>query len=296
MNKYAFLLTVLLLLGCKSTQTVVVVSNQLPTDIHQLTYPLPVQPAISAHRGGKYIDSYPENCLETFQYITKDYVMIIECDVAQTADGTLILMHDNSIDRTTASTGKVANLPYSEIQNLTLLDHNGKATPYRIPTLEKVLQWAEGRAILSLDIKRTVDREKLLNLLKANGADTYSEIITYNYESAVYYAENAPEYRLSVGIRNEEELQNYLQSDIAKSSLKPFVGTRRKDKAFYDRLHDMGLVVTLGTLGNIDQQAQAKGYQIYDTLVQQGVDVFATDYPLEVAKYYYGNKQSSGLK
>lgn len=283
------LLPLILLVSCRQTQPVQKVASiqALPTNIHQLTYPLPVQPGISAHRGGKYIDGYPENCLETFQHITKDYVLIIECDVAQTADGTLILMHDNTIDRTTPGTGKVEDLPYTDLKDLTLEDHTGKPTPYTIPTLEQVLQWAHGHALLSLDVKRTVDRAQLIALLQANNAHTYSEIITYNYESAVYYSQHAPEYRLSVGIRNEEELQNYLQSDIAKSSLKPFVGTRRKEQAFYSRLHEEGLVVTLGTLGNIDEQAKARGYKIYEELIAQGVDVFATDYPLEVAAHFY---------
>ena len=255
--------------------------------IADLTYPLAKQPLLSAHRGGKYIDNYPENCLETFQHIARKCPLIIECDVASTADGVLVLMHDNSIDRTTSGTGKLSRQNWSDLQSLTLTDHSGKPTKYHIPKLADVLAWAQGRAILSLDIKNGTDKAALITLLKKYEAHKYVEIITYDRSSAMYYQKHAPEYILSVNIRNSQELQWYQDGDFDMSKLKPFVGTRRKDKQFYNQLHDAGLLVTLGTLGNIDQQAQKKGRAVYDELIQQGVDVFATDYPLLLMDYYY---------
>ena len=213
--------------------------------------------------------------------------MIIECDIAQTKDSILIFMHDDAVDRTTNGTGKVQNLTWEELAKLKLKDHQDNLTPYHIPTLKDVLAWAPGHAILSLDIKKTVDRELLIKVLKDYNADQFSEIITYNYEAAEYYSQYAPAYRLSVNIRNEEELDLYLSSGIPVHNLKPFVGTRRKDADFYKKLHEHGLIVTLGTLGNIDEQARAKGYKVYEQLLEDGVDIFATDYPLEVAEYFY---------
>ncbi len=277
-------------IGCKQSSLAIEtepITAQLPHNIHDVLYPLPVKPAISAHRGGKHIDNYPENCLETFVHISKDHNLIIECDVAQTKDGRLIFMHDDAIDRTTNGTGKVVNLDWVEIENLILKDHRGEDTEFGVPTLSEVLSWAKGHAILSLDIKRSVDRALLIEELKKHNADEFSEIITYNFESAKYYSENAPAYRLSVGIRNMEELERYLSSDIPLHNLKPFVGTRRKDADFYSKLHEHNMIVTLGTLGNIDEQAKAKGFHVYEKLIEEGVDVFATDDPLEVAEYFY---------
>lgn len=285
-----FLFFILSFCSCRQSNLAVkkvVGNNVLASDIKQIKYPLDIKPAISAHRGGKYIIGYPENCLETFKHITKEYTMIIECDVAQTKDGKLIFMHDDAIDRTTTGSGKVTNLNWPEIRSTNLKDHTGRLTDFKVSTLEEVLSWAKGNAILSLDIKRSVDREKLISLLDKYEAHTYSEIITYSYDAAQYYAENAPKYTLSVGIRNMEELNRYLNSDMDIANLKPFVGTRRKDASFYEKLHRRGMIVTLGTLGNIDEQAKARGYKIYEKLIAEGVDVFATDYPLEVAEYFY---------
>ena len=48
---------------------------------------------ISAHRGGKGMEGYPENCLETMQYVkTQIPNAIYEVDIAQSADGVLLLM------------------------------------------------------------------------------------------------------------------------------------------------------------------------------------------------------------
>ena len=90
-------------------------------------------PNISVHRGGKGLKNYPENCLETIQYINDSISAIFEVDVAQTKDGQLILMHDNSIDRTTNGSGSVKNLTYDEIKNYNLIDDFGNQTNFKIP-------------------------------------------------------------------------------------------------------------------------------------------------------------------
>lgn len=291
-HSFVALFVFVICIGCKGLGPKNVTDNPPSSNIfnvNNLTYPLDKKPLVSAHRGGKHIDDYPENCLETFQYISEEYPMIIECDVAQTKDGVLILMHDDAVDRTTDGQGKVINQEWEQLSKLYLKDHRDKKTTYRIPLLKDVLTWAEGKVVLSLDIKRSVDRDKLVEILKKHKAHEYAEIITYNFESAQYYQDNAPKYILSVGIRNDREYDQYTKSSINLKKLKPFVGTRRKDADFYKKLHDAGFLVTLGTLGNIDQQAKARGYKIYDDLLSQGVDIFATDYPLEVMDHFHKN-------
>ncbi|HMQ08281.1 MAG TPA: glycerophosphodiester phosphodiesterase family protein [Saprospiraceae bacterium] len=255
------------------------------TDI--TTYPLPFVPLISAHRGGRYIEGFPENCLETFQYITSKYDFIIEMDIVMSSDSVLYLMHDRSLERTTNGYGSSFNQSWDYISGLYLKDSKGLLTTYKVPTLETVLQWADGNALLSLDIKRGTDRKLLLKLLYQFEAYRFAEIITYSAEEVTFYKEHAPEFILSANVRNEDEINRVLATGINKDRIKPFLGTSRKSHTFIQTLHDIGWVTTLGTLGNIDAQAQARGFRIYDELIEMGVDIFATDYPLEVAQYYY---------
>lgn len=255
-----------------------------------MSYPLNTSPLISAHRGGKYIDDYPENCLETFRYVTSTCPLIIECDVAATADGELVLMHDKTIDRTTNGSGPISSLTMADLNKLSLLDHLGNTTRYRIPKLEDVLTWAKGNAILSLDIKGSIDRKELLTQLRKHRAHEYAIIITYDVESAAYYQQEAPEYTLSANIRNFDELRRYQDANFDLSKLQAFVGTRRKETFFYEKLHSEGLLTIHGTMGNLDKQAQATGPKLYDRILDQGADIFATDYPLDLVQYYYCGK------
>lgn len=261
-------------------------------DVRTLTYPLPATPLISAHRGGKHIDNYPENCLETFQHLAEvgeKIKFIIECDIAQSADGIFFLMHDNTLDRTTTGSGKAATKDWEYIKALKLKDHRGIRTSFNPPLLSDVLKWAKNRAYLALDIKGSLDRNKLLKELGEHRAFNYAEIITYNLKDAKFFYERAPEFMLSVGIMNEKGLDRALDTGIPTNRMKAFVGTRRKSADFISLLHEQKIIATLGTLGNIDGQAKARGFKIYDELIENGIDVFATDYPLEVYSYYYNN-------
>ncbi len=71
------------------------------------------KPLISAHRGGPVI-AYAENAIRTFQRSVEAGAAIIECDVRQTKDGYLILMHDRSLDRTTTGRGDVGDYTREE--------------------------------------------------------------------------------------------------------------------------------------------------------------------------------------
>ena len=107
-------------------------------------------PLISAHRGGGTYAGYPENCLESFGYLARQMPVIIECDISQTKDSVLIMMHDDTFERTTTGIGKVNQQPWTYASTLFLEDHRGINTNYRIPTLDEVLKWGDGKVIYTL--------------------------------------------------------------------------------------------------------------------------------------------------
>ncbi|MEN8887178.1 MAG: glycerophosphodiester phosphodiesterase, partial [Winogradskyella sp.] len=49
--------------------------------------------------------------------------------------------------------------------------------------------------------------------------------------------------------------------------------------SLYQRLHNENILCMLGTLGNLDKQAQAKGEHLYSNFKNLGVDILATDRP-----------------
>jgi len=241
------------------------------------------KPLISAHRGGPY-PGYPENCIETFEQVLKYTDAIIECDIAMTKDSVLIMMHDYSLDRTTTGTGKVANFTYNEIKRLHLRDNEGIATEFKIPTLDKVLEWSKNKCILTLDVKRGVPFERVILAVEKAETKDNSVIITYNVEDAHRVYQLDPDLMISVGIYTTDDLKRYDSTGIPFENLIAFTGTAEKDPFLYDLLHKKGIYCILGTLGNLDKRAEARGDHIYLEFIRNGVDILATDRPIEAAE------------
>ncbi len=237
---------------------------------------------VSAHRGGRYLPGYPENALETVQYTLRHVPAIIEVDVNMTADSVLILMHDATLDRTTDGSGQVMEHSWQDIQALRLVDDFGTLTDYRVPRLENVLDWGFNKAFWTLDVKRKVPFDRVIDAVRSVGAINSVALITYNYEDAVQAYLLDPRIRLSVVIRNEEELQRYIDGPIPTENLMAFTGLTERDPAFYQKLKSLGMTVMIGTIGNLDQKAEARGGRIYRDLLAKGIDVIATDRPCAV--------------
>lgn len=103
------------------------------------------RPLVFAHRGGGGL--HPENTLGAFKYSAEMGVDVLELDVHATSDGTLVVMHDAEIDRTTNGRGKVSQMTLAEVKKLDAAYHfttdNGQTFPFRgqgitVPTLKEV--------------------------------------------------------------------------------------------------------------------------------------------------------------
>ena len=239
------------------------------------------KPMISAHRGGPST-GYPENAIETFQH-TVDAIgpCIIECDVRRSKDGALIMMHDETLDRTTTGTGNVADFTLEELQALNLKDNSGTATEFRIPTLAQVLEWAKDKAILTIDVKADLYEQVIGEVRQAN-ARRYAVIITYTLDQALTVHKMAPDLMISASAQGVEGTKKLLASKIAHNRLVAFVGVYEPRRQVYDLLHQAGIRAILGTMHNLDNKAAAQGPVVYETLVTNGADILATDTPLAV--------------
>ena len=287
MNKFTFLL--LFLFSCSSAFAQPAVQNhyfqigagELPS---LLQYDGTTFPIISAHRGGRYIPGYPENAIETFDYVLKRTHAIIECDVVISKDSVLYMMHDKSLDRTTTGTGLVVNKSWDYVKELKLVDDYGKATAFNVPTLNKVLEWTIGKTVLAIDVKRGVPFSKVIEAIESAGAEDYVHIIVYNLKDAKTVYELNPNLMMSVSIRNEAEWEYFEASDIPAQNVVAFTGTKRSSPDLYKKLHEQGILCIQGTMGNIDRQAEANGPKVYQELIKNGIDILATDRPLEASK------------
>lgn len=290
MKKYVFLLLLIVGFSCKkeNKETVLEAKEEGTRQsalIEAFKYDPGAKPIVSVHRGGKEIKGYPENCLETLRYVNDSISAIYEIDVAKTKDNVLVLMHDNTLNRTTTGEGKIIEHTYEELDKYDLMDDFGVKTSFKIPLFKDVLTWARtNNAILTIDIKRGVAIKDVVTLIRETKAEDVSIVITYDLQQAESAYALAPELLLSVSARNDKELDWLLHSKIPTTNLLAFTGTRFSSNAFYKKIHSHGIKTILGTLGNLDKQAESKGDALYKRWAGKGIDVFATDRPFEVSQ------------
>ncbi|NNE31751.1 MAG: glycerophosphodiester phosphodiesterase family protein [Winogradskyella sp.] len=286
MKRILLLILLIAFLGCKDSKSKGDVPGPKGSDLITLFKASNTNyPKISVHRGGKWLLFYPENALETIKYVSDSISAIYEIDIAQTRDGQLVLMHDNAVDRTTNGTGLVKDLTYNELRTLNLIDDYGNVTNFKIPLFSEVLRWCKANdIILTVDIKRSVSQKKVIRTILNANAEDNCILITYDVAQAQSAFKTAPELLLSVSARNHKEYDRLLQAQIPTENMIAFTGTRLSDISLYQRLHKDGIVCMLGTLGNLDRQAEARGDSLYKTWMSKGIDIIATDRPFKAFK------------
>jgi glycerophosphoryl diester phosphodiesterase len=104
---------------------------------------------VVAHRGDWR--NVPENSIASIENCIKMGIDMVEIDVRRSVDGHFVLMHDETVNRTTDGKGKVSALNLKELKNLKLINAQGEITQYNIPTLEEALVAAKGNIMLNLD-------------------------------------------------------------------------------------------------------------------------------------------------
>lgn len=112
-----------------------------------------------AHRGAS--SRAPENTLAAFKEAVRLGADLVECDVHLSADDVPVIIHDDTVERTTNGKGAVATLPCARLRRLDAgAWFSSRFRGERIPTLEEALEWARGRCGLNLEIKGPSGRRR----------------------------------------------------------------------------------------------------------------------------------------
>ena len=148
----------------------------------QQSLPSPSQrPSIVGHRGASA--HAPENTLGAFRRALEDGAQLLECDVHLSADGHVVVMHDETIDRTAAEdsplrTGAIGDLTRAELDTVLLADGE------RVPSLAGLLEMTT--APLFIEVKVAAAATAVADLLRALPAGTPaadSTVISFHAEA-----------------------------------------------------------------------------------------------------------------
>jgi glycerophosphoryl diester phosphodiesterase len=253
---------------------------------------------VTAHRGDWR--NAPENSLRAFEYAAAMGVDIVELDLNQTKDGVLVIMHDQTLDRTTNGKGKPSDYTLAEIRKFGLRNGLGRVTRNPVPTFKEVMLALKGKPVMvNLDKSYPYYREAYA-VLKETGTlkqaifkaevtypvlrDRYSTLI----DSIVFMPIinlDKPEARAVI----KEYLQN-MKPWAFELNFKSDTSSILKDNRFITK---MGSKVWLNSLwaslsaGHDDDLAVEEGNKkdSWEWLINHGATVLQTDRPKELLAY-----------
>lgn len=161
---------------------------------------------IFAHRG--YSGKYPENTMVAFKKALECGVDGIELDVQLTKDGEVVIIHDETIDRTTTGKGFVADYTYEELEKFDASFKFKDLGFNKIPTLREYFQLVKDYDIVTnVELKTGINQylgieEKVWELIKEYGLEERVIISSFNHFSVMRMKKIAPQ--LKCGFLSED--------------------------------------------------------------------------------------------
>ncbi len=241
-------------------------------------------PVIAGHRG-TVEDGFPENSIEGMAHTLKFTPAIFEIDPRLTKDSVIVLMHDATLDRTTTGTGKISDYTYAELRKLFLKDAKGNVTPYKIPTLEEVFEWARGKTIVNLD-QKGVPYAMIADLIRKNKAEAFVMITAHSVEHAQFYLQRNPQQTFSAFMRTREQFDAYEKSGIPFNQLMAYIGPEVKEsnRELYRLINGKGAMAMISSASTYDKLPDKEARkERYRAIINDGASVLETDFPIEAA-------------
>jgi glycerophosphoryl diester phosphodiesterase len=229
-------------------------------------------PVIYAHRGARAYA--PENTMLAFRLAVALGADGIECDVQRGADGGLVIIHDDTLDRTTTGKGRVAARPLAALRALDA----GRGE--RIPTLDEVLDFArQTGALLNLELKAETPADAgatgaaMAPVLVSLDAARRDRILVSSFDLAALYALKRSQPWLRVATLHggrEWRRRDMLAPALEMGAEAIHPGVSLVTPRLVRRAHEHGLRVNVWT---------ANRATTIRRLLVLGVDGLVTDYP-----------------
>lgn len=159
---------------------------------------------VVCHKGANAVA--PENTYAAAQQAIDWGADTVEVDIWTSRDGEMVLMHDETVDRTTDGSGYVLGLTAKEMAALDAGSWFGPAfAGERIPLLREFLPWIKGRARVFLDVK-FAHPQQLLDLLYATGMQRECFIWSGSDALMALFHGLDPTIALKVNVKTPKEL------------------------------------------------------------------------------------------
>lgn len=261
---------------------------------------LSTHPLIVAHRGDWR--SLPENSVAAMLSARDIGADMVEIDAQTIADGTLVVIHDDTLDRTTGATGPVATLTReAALSGLRLRAGAGgdeaPLTDHVLPTLEQMLGALRGKVLVNIDTKHARDLDAVAALvveMKMQDQVLLKMSVTRpgDFSDAPWYGKVAfmP---LCMGLPEGALVSTILP--IVQATCAPLVELDFHDLAevadLAAALRPLGTGLWVNTLDPVhsldlsDSRATENPSQVWDVLLNAGVRAVQTDQTQSLAQH-----------
>lgn len=218
-----------------------------------------------AHRGG-IVSGYPENTLAAYRRAISLKVDVVEIDLRGTRDGEVVVLHDETLDRTTNGKGKVTDLTLRELKEL---DAGGGE---KVPTYEEVLELVSRTGVkLLLDVKVSpvLDRSRVVRLTEQHGAvlDVIAGVRTL--DDLREFRQLNPNIRTLGFVGSVQEIEDFIAAGVDMIRLMP--KWIQADESLIERVQQMGKPVWTTAFDAPREQLEQ--------FIRQGVNGILSDFP-----------------
>lgn len=235
-------------------------------------------PIIIAHRGASVYA--PENTLAAFEKAIEMHATVIETDVHQTKDSVLVLMHDETVDRTTNGKGRIKDMLYADFKKLIIRSPLSASTEHP-PSLEEALKAIDDRAQLLIEIKRGSDyypgiEKRVVELIKQCHAESRANTIhSFEKQTLLNVAKADAHIHLQKLIVFQLPLVSFsFDKHVVKDDFRNWQGVnvyyRFCSRRLIRKVHKLGKTVYVWT---VNSPRKARRYK------RRGVDGIITNYP-----------------
>ena len=221
-----------------------------------------------AHRGAS--GSFPENTVSAFRAAIDAGADMCELDVQLSRDGAVVVIHDDTVERTTDGKGEVAELTLAELKRLDA-GAKFKGGPFKgaqIPTLDEVFAVISGKCGLNIELKAGGLEHQVAQIMQARNALGDSIVSSFNWE----YLKKIQQlhFNIRVGLLAEEKPVDLMMNAVA---MRAYSINPRWDMVTADlckAAHERGLKLYTWT---VDADSRMR------SLIESGVDGIMTNYP-----------------
>lgn len=210
-----------------------------------------------AHRGARGYE--PENTLQAFQKAIQMKADGIELDVHLSSDGHLIVIHDETIDRTTNGKGFVNNLSLQKLKDFRI------ENKHQIPILSEVLDLVNQQCFINIELKGIGTADAVVALIELYISEknwSYDSFLVSSFDWEYLKQINSLDPKLAIGVLTETDIESAITfaKEIKAKAIHPDFHLLNKENT--KQIQEIGFQVFPWTVNEKEDIAKIKTYNV----------------------------------